>query len=65
MVSTILKVKAQLQMLYSEWLDPREGVIIECPLDGQYHDRRDVILTSRMAVSNNFITVTVIQNIGI
>ena len=27
-------------------------------------DRRVVILTSRMAVSNNFITVTVIQNIG-
>ena len=41
----------------------REGVIIECPLNWQNHDRRDVILTSRMAVSNNFITVTVIQNI--
>ena len=41
-------------------LVPREGVIIECPLNGQYHDRRDVIITSRMAVSNNFITVTVI-----
>ena len=39
---------------------PREGVIIECPLNGQYHDRPDVIITSRMAVSNNFITVTVI-----
>ena len=34
----------------------REGMIIECPLNGQYHDRRDVILTSRMAA---------IQNIGI
>ena len=43
----------------------REGVIIECPLNGQFHDRRDVIITSRMAVSNNFITVTVIQNIQI
>ena len=43
---------------------PREGVIIECHLNGQYHDHRDVILTSRMAVSNNFITATVIQNIG-
>ena len=42
----------------------REGVIIECPLNGQFHDRRDVILMSQMAVSNNFITVTVIQNIG-
>ena len=30
----------------------REGVIIECPLIWQNHDRRDVILTSRMAVSN-------------
>ena len=36
-------------------------MIIECPLNGQYHDRRDVILTARMAVSNNFITVTVIK----
>ena len=34
-------------------------MIIECPLNGQFHDRRDVILTSRMAVSNNFLTVTV------
>ena len=25
----------------------REGVIIECPLNGQYHDARDVILTSQ------------------
>ena len=25
---------------------PREGVIIECPLNGQFHDARDVILTS-------------------
>ena len=25
----------------------REGVIIKCPLNGQYHDARDVILTSR------------------
>ena len=41
----------------------REGVIIKCPLNGQYHDRCDVILTSPMAVSNNFITATVIQNI--
>ena len=35
-----------------------------CHVDSfQYHDRRDIILTSQMAVSNNFITVTVIQNI--
>ena len=38
----------------------REGVIIEWPLNGQFHDRRDVILTSQMAVSNIFLTVAVI-----
>ena len=26
-------------------------MIIECPLNGQFHDCRDVIITSRMAVS--------------
>ena len=36
-------------------------MIIECPLKWQYHDHRDVILTSWMAVSNNFIMVTVIE----
>ena len=40
--------------------EAREGVIIEWPLNGQFHDRRDVILTSQMAVSNNFLTVAVI-----
>ena len=39
---------------------PREGVIIEWPLNGQFHHRRDVILTSRMADSNIFLTVTII-----
>ena len=29
---------------------PREGVIIECSLNGIFHDPRDVILTSRTAV---------------
>ena len=29
---------------------PREGVIIEWPLNGQFHDARDVILTSRNEV---------------
>ena len=37
---------------YVQGIQPREGVIIECPLNGQYHDRRGVILTSQMAVSN-------------
>ena len=31
-------------------LKSREGVIIECSLNGQYHDARDVILTSRTDV---------------
>ena len=53
----------QIKYPFGEYCKSREGMIIECPLNGQYHDRRDVILTSRMAVSNNFITVTVIQNI--
>ena len=30
-------------------------MIIECPLNGQFHNRRDVIIMSRMAVSNNFL----------
>ena len=30
----------------------RGGVIIEWPLNGQFHNRRDVILTSQMAVSS-------------
>ena len=30
-------------------------MIIECPLNRQYHDHRDVIITSQMAVSNNFV----------
>ena len=28
----------------------RQGVIIECPLNGFFHDTRDVILTTRTAV---------------
>ena len=39
-------------------------MIIKCPQNGQYHVRRDVILTSGMAVINNSIMVTIIQNIG-
>ena len=29
---------------------PKEGLIIECPLDGLFHDVVTVIITSRMAV---------------
>ena len=32
------------------WSLAREGVIIEWPLNGQFHDARDVILTSRTDV---------------
>ena len=38
----------------------REGVIIERPLNDLFHDRRDMILMSRMAVINIFLTVAVI-----
>ena len=37
-------------MVWHVWYSPREGVIIECPLNGQIHDARDVILTSRTDV---------------
>ena len=33
-----------------EYIRPREGVIIEWPLNGQFHDARDIILTSRTDV---------------
>ena len=42
------------------WFVAREGVIIERPLNDLFHDRRDVILMSRMAVSNVFRTGAVI-----
>ena len=32
----------------------REGVIIEWPLKGLFHDRRDVILTSRTVIITFF-----------
>ena len=41
-----------------DWLRPREGVIIEWPLNGQFHDAVTVILTSRTAVSG------VVKNVG-
>ena len=31
---------------------PREGVIIDCPQKDLFHDPRDVIMISRMAVSD-------------
>ena len=41
-------------------LAPREGVIIQWPPNGQFHDRGDMILSSWMAVSNIFLTMAVI-----
>ena len=40
-------------------LKPREGVIIECPLNELYHDIVTIILTSQMVVSKIFLTVVV------
>ena len=37
----------------------KEGVIIECTLNELFHDRRDVIITSRMFVINISLTVAV------
>ena len=45
---------------FSCFLGPREGVIMERPLNDLFHDRRDVILTSWMAVSNIFLMVAII-----
>ena len=36
---------------------PREGVIIDWPLNGQFHDRHEVILTSQLAIINLTLTV--------
>ena len=53
--SAVFKIKMPIKYLVTYC--SREGVIIECPLNGQYHDRRDVILTSRMAVSNSSVSL--------
>ena len=38
-------------------LEPREGVIIECPLNDLFHNVVTVILTSRMGVSEMVVNV--------
>ena len=43
-----------------KWITSREDVIMEWPLNGQFHNRRDVILMSQMVVSNIFLTVAII-----
>ena len=55
----IMLIQTLWVLLFIRYINANQ-VIIECPLNGQYHDRRDMIITSRMAVSNNFITVTII-----
>ena len=39
------------------WRIPREGVIIECPLNDFFHDAVNVILMSRMGVSEMVVNV--------
>ena len=39
-------------------------MIIECPLNDLFHDRRDFITMSQMAVINISLTVAVILNVG-
>ena len=39
------------------YFTPREGVIIECPLNDLFHDVVTVILTSRMGVSEMVVNV--------
>ena len=59
-------ILARIQLSGSFWVTftAREGVIIERPLNGQSHGQRDVILRSRMAVSNIFhdLEMTVSEN---
>ena len=37
-------------MLIAEMSKSRVGIVIKWPLNGQFHDARDFIITSRMAV---------------
>ena len=46
-------------VVHKQWLRTREGVIIECPQNDFLHDRRYVIITSRMAFSQISLTVAV------
>ena len=43
---------------------PREGMIIQWPLKGQFHDVVIVIIMPQMVVSKKFLTVAVIENVG-
>ena len=42
----------------------REGVIIKCPQNDLFHDRRDIIIMSQMALSQISLTVAVNENVG-
>ena len=45
-------------------VSPREGVIIECPLNEIFKDVVTVIITSQMVVSKNLVTFKISQNVG-
>ena len=42
-----------------------EGVIIEWPLNGQFHDILIIIITSQIVISNNFLTVAAVYYINV
>ena len=45
--------------MVAEWLEPREGVIIEWPLNGLSHKCREVIIKSRTGVREMRITIMI------
>ena len=49
-LNTGLSLFQYFNVVSSLWLTSREGVIIEWPLNCLFHDRRDVIIMSRMVV---------------
>ena len=57
MFATVILFGGQKQ--FTLWNIPREGNIIECPQYDLFHDRRDVIMMSQMAVINISLAVAV------
>ena len=58
-INKLFQARIKIDSVWDRFI-AREGVIMEWPLNGQFHDRRDMILTSWMAVINMFLTVAVI-----
>ena len=48
--TNVKKFKITIQLSAVKGTISREGVIIECPLNGQFNNARDVILTSQTDV---------------